>query len=46
MTMVYHCNHGIDSQIVRIFNTHSLPMRLDDGHTLRAGSIMVYGDGA
>src|ERR1700682_5157639 len=32
MTMAYHRAHGVDTRIVRIFNTYGPRMRLNDGH--------------
>ncbi|MBY0523392.1 MAG: SDR family oxidoreductase [Gemmataceae bacterium] len=53
MTMAYHRFHGIDTHIVRIFNTYGERMRLDDGRVLpnfvgqalRGESLTVYGQG-
>ena len=53
MTMAYHRYHGIDTRIVRIFNTYGPRMRLDDGRALptfvcqalRGEAISVFGDG-
>jgi dTDP-glucose 4,6-dehydratase len=53
MTMAYHRAHGVDTHIVRIFNTYGPRMRLNDGRALpnfvyqalRGDSITVYGDG-
>ena len=53
MTMAYHRTHGVDTKIVRIFNTFGPRMRLEDGRAipnfmlqaLRGGPITVYGDG-
>lgn len=36
MTMAYHRFHGVDTRIVRIFNTYGPRMRLDDGRALPA----------
>jgi len=36
MTMAYHRYHGLDTRIVRIFNTYGPRMRLDDGRVLPA----------
>lgn len=52
-TMAYHRHHGVDTHIVRIFNTYGPRMRLNDGRALpnfvfQALSgipITVYGDG-
>jgi len=54
MTMAYHRFHGIDTRIVRIFNTYGPRMRLHDGRALPeflsqalAGKpITVHGDGS
>ncbi|MGH9817752.1 MAG: UDP-glucuronic acid decarboxylase family protein [Candidatus Acidiferrales bacterium] len=53
MTMAYHRAHGVDTRIVRIFNTYGPRMRLNDGralpnfvHQALSGQpITVYGDG-
>jgi dTDP-glucose 4,6-dehydratase len=54
MTMAYHRSHGVDTHIVRIFNTYGERMRLDDGRVvpnlmgqaLRDEPLTVYGDGS
>jgi len=54
LTMTYHRTHGINTHIVRIFNTYGSRMRLDDGRVvpnfiqqaLRREPLTVYGDGA
>jgi dTDP-glucose 4,6-dehydratase len=54
MTMAYHRAHGVDTRIVRIFNTYGPRMRLDDGRvvpnfigqSLRGEALTVYGDGS
>ncbi len=54
LTMAYHRYHGIDTRIVRIFNTYGPRMRLDDGRVvpnfiqqaLRGEPLTVYGDGS
>lgn len=54
LTMAYHRYHGIDTRIVRIFNTYGPRMRLDDGRAipnfisqaLEGKPLTVYGDGA
>ncbi len=54
LTMAYHRFHGIDTRIVRIFNTYGPRMRLDDGRVvpnflqqaLRGEPLTVYGDGS
>ena len=53
MTMAYHREHGINTHIVRIFNTYGPRMRLDDGRVLpnfvgqalRGDPLTVYGEG-
>jgi dTDP-glucose 4,6-dehydratase len=53
ITTAYHLHHGIDTRIVRIFNTYGPRMRLDDGRVvpnlvgqaLRGEALTVYGDG-
>lgn len=53
MTMAYHTFHGLETRIVRIFNTYGPRMRLDDGRALpafigqalRGEDITVFGDG-
>ena len=53
MTMAYFRYHGVDTKIVRIFNTYGTRMRLNDGRAvpnfvtqaLRGDNITVYGDG-
>ncbi len=53
MTMAYHRFHGVDTRIVRIFNTYGPRMRLNDGRVVPnfipqaiAGKpLTVYGDG-
>jgi len=52
-TMAYHRHHGVDTHIVRIFNTYGPRMRLNDGRALpnfvyqalSGQPITVYGDG-
>ena len=54
MTMAYHRLHGVDTRIVRIFNTYGERMRPDDGRAipnfitqaLANEEITVYGDGS
>ena len=54
MTMAYHRYHGVDTRIVRIFNTYGPRMRLNDGRVvpnfiaqaLRGEPLTVYGDGS
>jgi dTDP-glucose 4,6-dehydratase len=53
MTMAYHRVHGIDTRIVRIFNTYGPWMRMNDGRAiptfiaqaLRNEPLTVFGDG-
>ena len=53
ITMAYHRTHGVETRIVRIFNTFGERMRLDDGRVvpnfvgqaLRHEALTVYGDG-
>ncbi len=54
MTMAYNRYHGVETRIVRIFNTYGPRMRLDDGRALpafvsqalRGEDITVFGDGS
>jgi dTDP-glucose 4,6-dehydratase len=54
MTMAYHTFHGVDTRIVRIFNTYGPRMRLNDGRVLpafigqalRGEDLTVFGDGS
>jgi dTDP-glucose 4,6-dehydratase len=54
LTMAYNRQHGVNTHIVRIFNTYGSRMRLDDGRVvpnfiqqaLRKEPISVYGDGS
>jgi dTDP-glucose 4,6-dehydratase len=54
LTMAYHRAHGLETRIVRIFNTHGPRMRLNDGRVvpnfiaqaLRGEPMTVYGDGS
>ena len=54
MTMAYHRYHGVESRIVRIFNTYGPRMRLNDGRALpafmsqalRGEPLTVFGDGS
>ena len=54
ITMGYHTFHGLQTRIVRIFNTYGPRMRLDDGRALPAfmsqalkgEDITVFGDGS
>ena len=53
MTMAYHRFHGLETRIVRIFNTYGPRMRLNDGRVipafmgqiLRGEDLTVFGDG-
>jgi dTDP-glucose 4,6-dehydratase len=53
MTMAYHRYHGVETRIVRIFNTYGPRMRLEDGRALpafmgqclRGEDLTVFGDG-
>jgi dTDP-glucose 4,6-dehydratase len=53
LTMAYHRYHGLDTRIVRIFNTYGERMRIEDGRaipafatqTLRDEPITVFGEG-
>jgi dTDP-glucose 4,6-dehydratase len=53
MTMAYHRFHGVDTKIVRIFNTYGPRMRINDGRAvpafmsqaLRNENVTVFGDG-
>lgn len=54
ITMAYHRHHGLDTRIVRIFNTYGSRMRLNDGRVvpafmgqaLRGEDLTVFGDGS
>ena len=54
MTMAYHRFHGVETRIIRIFNTYGPRMRLNDGRALPAfmgqalegRPITVFGDGS
>ena len=53
ITMAYHRTHGVDTKIVRIFNTYGPRMRIKDGRAipnflkqaLTGEDLTVYGDG-
>jgi dTDP-glucose 4,6-dehydratase len=53
LTMAYHRYHGLNTRIIRIFNTYGPRMQLDDGRVvpnfiqqaLRKEPLTVYGDG-
>jgi dTDP-glucose 4,6-dehydratase len=54
ITMAYHHHHGLETRIVRIFNTYGPRMRLDDGRVLpaflsqalRGEPLSIFGDGS
>jgi len=54
MTMAYHRVHGVQTRIIRIFNTFGPRMRLEDGRAipafftqaLRGEDVTVFGDGS
>lgn len=54
MTMAYHTYHGVETRIIRIFNTYGPRMRLNDGRALpafigqalRGEDLTVFGDGS
>ena len=54
MTMAYHTYHGVQTRIIRIFNTYGPRMRLNDGRVLpafigqalRGEDLTVFGDGS
>lgn len=54
ITMAYHTYHGLETRIVRIFNTYGPRMRLNDGRVLpafigqalRGENLTVFGDGS
>jgi len=54
LAMAYHRYHGVDTRIVRIFNTYGPRMRMDDGRVvpnficqaLRGDPLTVYDDGS
>ena len=54
MTMGYHRYHGVQTRIVRIFNTYGPRMRLNDGRALpafmsqglRGDDLTIFGDGS
>jgi dTDP-glucose 4,6-dehydratase len=53
LTMAYHTHHGVDTHIVRIFNTYGPRMRLNDGRALpnfvfqalSGKPLTIFGDG-
>ncbi len=54
ITMAYHTYHGLETRIVRIFNTYGPRMRLNDGRVLpafigqalRGENLTMFGDGS
>src|SRR4028119_2287801 len=54
ITMAYHTFHGLETRIIRIFNTYGPRMRLNDGRALpafigqalRGQNLTVFGDGS
>ena len=54
ITMAYHRHHGVETRIVRIFNTYGPRMRLNDGRVLpafigqalRGEDLTIFGDGS
>ncbi len=54
ITMAYHTYHGVDTRIVRIFNTYGPRMRVNDGRVLpaffsqaiRGEGLTIFGDGS
>jgi dTDP-glucose 4,6-dehydratase len=54
MTVAYHRYHGVDTKIVRIFNTYGPRMRLNDGRAvpafasqaMRNEDVTIFGDGS
>ena len=54
MTMAYHTYHGVETRIIRIFNTYGPRMRLNDGRVLpafigqalRGEDLTIFGDGS
>ena len=54
VTMAYHTYHGLETRIVRIFNTYGPRMRLNDGRVLpafigqalRGEDLTIFGDGS
>ncbi len=54
ITMAYHTFHGVETRIVRIFNTYGARMRLNDGRVLpafigqalRGEDLTIFGDGS
>ena len=54
ITMAYHTYHGVETRIIRIFNTYGPRMRLNDGRVLpafigqalRGQDLTIFGDGS
>jgi dTDP-glucose 4,6-dehydratase len=54
ITMAYHTFHGVETRVIRIFNTYGPRMRLNDGRALpafigqalRGEDLTVFGDGS
>jgi dTDP-glucose 4,6-dehydratase len=54
ITMAYHMHHGLETRIIRIFNTYGPRMRLDDGRVLpaflsqalRGEPLSIFGNGS
>lgn len=54
ITMAYHTFHGVETRIIRIFNTYGPRMRLNDGRVLpafigqalRGEDLTIFGDGS
>lgn len=54
ITMAYHTFHGLETRIIRIFNTYGPRMRLNDGRVLpafmgqalRGDDLSIFGDGS
>ena len=54
ITMAYHTYHGVETRIVRIFNTYGSRMRINDGRVLpaffsqaiRGEGLTIFGDGS
>ena len=54
MTMAYHTYHGLETRIIRIFNTYGPRMRVDDGRVMPAffsqaildQELTIFGDGS
>ncbi len=54
ITMAYHTYHGLETRIIRIFNTYGSRMRINDGRVLpaffsqaiRGEGLTIFGDGS